>query len=134
MSPRPLDLLAYIKRYRAEHGYSPDTLEIVAELGLTSTSVARYWLVILAEQGLITHTPRVPRAYVPTDERRFSLPADTHLPALVAALCEQIEREDQRGAAGTARALRALAKLAQALYDAQVQPIRAWLEEAYGKG
>ena len=50
----------YIKDYQDEHGYPPSRRDIAAHIGGVA-STAQAALVRLAEQGIITITPGIPR-------------------------------------------------------------------------
>ena len=51
---RVSQILAFIRSYRAAHGYSPSLREIRDGCGMSSTSVTRYWLDVMAKRGLVT--------------------------------------------------------------------------------
>ena len=60
----PEDVLAFLRRFKAEHSYSPSVREIVAGCGLSSTSVAIAYLNELEAQGLISREPGKARTVV----------------------------------------------------------------------
>ncbi len=47
-------LLVFIRQYIAHHGYSPSVRDMVDGAGLSSTSVAYYWMLKLRDVGFIT--------------------------------------------------------------------------------
>ncbi len=47
-------LLGFIGQYIAHHGYSPTIREMVHGAGMSSTSVAYYWMLKFRDVGLIT--------------------------------------------------------------------------------
>lgn len=57
-------VLAAIKQYREEHGYSPSIRDIVRVAPLSSESVATYHLNKLEQAGKIKRTPFVARSIV----------------------------------------------------------------------
>lgn len=54
---RQSDLLRFIQRYTAEHGKAPTVREMVAGIGVHSTSRVHGMLVALGERGLIDRGP-----------------------------------------------------------------------------
>ena len=59
---KPLLLLEYIRAFIDEHGYPPTRAEMVSEHGISSTSVASHYLVVLEKNGYIEMEPRLSRA------------------------------------------------------------------------
>lgn len=57
-------VLAVIRQYWKEHGYSPSIEDLVRLVPLSSTSVAHYHLKQLEKQGEIRRTPGVARSIV----------------------------------------------------------------------
>lgn len=57
-------ILAIIRRFWKEHGYSPSIEDLVREVPLSSTSVATYHLGRLEAEGKIKRTPGVARSIV----------------------------------------------------------------------
>lgn len=56
--------LDFIRWYWAEHSYSPNLREISAHLNRESTSLARHYVLRLAEAGKIRYTERIARSIV----------------------------------------------------------------------
>ena len=54
-------VLAYVRQYRGEQGYSPTLVEIAAAVGLASKSGAAYHVRQLERAGQITRTFKTPR-------------------------------------------------------------------------
>ncbi len=73
MTPTADRILAYIVATRARTGISPDTREIVAACGLSSTSVAAYHIRRLERAGRVTVARGQARGVVPAGERRVYL-------------------------------------------------------------
>jgi len=61
--PRVSDaqIIAFVRRFIAEHGYPPTMREIMAGIGLRSTSAVSYRLSRLEERGHIERDAAVPR-------------------------------------------------------------------------
>jgi repressor LexA len=57
-------ILAFIKVFRREKGYSPTVREIVTGVGMSSTSVVQYHLDRLQEQGRVSRMRGQPRTLV----------------------------------------------------------------------
>jgi repressor LexA len=55
-------ILEFIKRYRAERGYSPSVRNIMTACGFSSTSNVGYWLDDLEQRGLIKREPNTARS------------------------------------------------------------------------
>lgn len=66
---RTATILAYVRRFIAEHGYSPTAREICASLGISSTSVAMYHLNALWRQGKLERSPMKSRGLRVTGQR-----------------------------------------------------------------
>jgi repressor LexA len=49
-------IIAYVRTYQKDYGYSPSVREIAAEVGISPTGV-RHHLQLLREAGKITSTP-----------------------------------------------------------------------------
>jgi repressor LexA len=60
-------ILAFVRAFRAAHGYSPSVREIGAAVGIASTSVIGFHLQALSREGRMVRTPGVARSYVPVD-------------------------------------------------------------------
>lgn len=60
-------VLQAIKAFWAAHGFSPSIRDIMAETGITSTSVVRYHIDRLERAGVMKRTPGVARSYVPIE-------------------------------------------------------------------
>lgn len=58
-------IVAYMASYSTEHGRGPTIREIMAAVGITSTSVTRYHLAWLARHGEIEWEPRINRGGKP---------------------------------------------------------------------
>lgn len=61
-------ILAFIREYQAEHGYSPTHAEIRAAVGPSSPNDLRSHLSQMEADGVIRQTPKVPRSLVVTGE------------------------------------------------------------------
>ena len=55
-------ILRFICTYRAEHGFGPTVREIGMAVGLSSTSTVAKYLERMAQEGVITYKPGVPRS------------------------------------------------------------------------
>ena len=55
------EIVGYIRRYRAERGYSPSIRDIAVAFGYDSPSTVKHRLGVLREQGRVTYVDRVPR-------------------------------------------------------------------------
>jgi sulfur relay (sulfurtransferase) DsrC/TusE family protein len=64
LNDRGAQVLAFIKDFVGQHGYSPTVREIVVGVGLSSSSMANYWLGRLERDGRIRRTSRVARSIV----------------------------------------------------------------------
>jgi sulfur relay (sulfurtransferase) DsrC/TusE family protein len=62
--PRMTAMLAYIKDYWKEHGFSPAVRDIMKDLDISSTSVVIYRLELLEKYGQIKRTKDVSRSIV----------------------------------------------------------------------
>lgn len=60
---------AFVVAFIAEHGYSPTVREIGAGVGYDSPTSALYQLQNLAERGVLTWVPGIPRSIVLAGER-----------------------------------------------------------------
>lgn len=54
LTPRQLDVLRTVERFRAVHGYSPSVREVCDGCGLTSTASAHRHLEALRDAGMLT--------------------------------------------------------------------------------
>jgi repressor LexA len=68
-----LTILRYINDHVRTHGYPPTNREITAALGRKSPSAANTRLRIMAERGLITTAPGIPRGLRITDAGMVAL-------------------------------------------------------------
>ena len=66
-------LLRFINRHSEEVGWPPTVREIQAEFGMSSTSVAVYWINKSVNAGLIERDPGVARGLRITQEGRDEL-------------------------------------------------------------
>lgn len=69
--PRVSDaqIIAFVRRFIAEHGYPPTVREIMVGVGLRSTSAVSYRLTRLEERGHIERDYAVPRGIRLTSKR-----------------------------------------------------------------
>jgi SOS-response transcriptional repressor LexA len=61
-------IISFIKKYKAEHGFSPSTIEISEALKCTSTYGIRKQLDVLAEKGWLTMQKGLCRTIVLTEK------------------------------------------------------------------
>lgn len=54
-------ILAFVRQYISERGYSPTVREIGKAVGLSSSATVHRHLTILSQQGLISWIPDAPR-------------------------------------------------------------------------
>jgi SOS-response transcriptional repressor LexA len=54
-------ILAYLRKYIAEHGYSPNVREIMDACDLCSTSLVSHHLIRLRDAGAITYDDKLSR-------------------------------------------------------------------------
>lgn len=66
LTSRQARILSFIRRYVAEHGYSPTIRELSDACDIPSTSNVNYILDQLQELGLLKRTPGSPRTIVLT--------------------------------------------------------------------
>lgn len=59
---RRQDILAFIRSFLAENGYSPSISEIGEAVGVSSPNSVRSHLARMKEEGLIDMTPRIARS------------------------------------------------------------------------
>lgn len=90
MTPRQLQLMVFVQRYVAEHGYSPTCREIAAGIGIRAASHVHYLILALEERGLVRHLPGRSRSIVLTESGhltavRFSARSVSRGPSVVAA-------------------------------------------------
>jgi repressor LexA len=57
-------ILAFIREFRAERGYSPTIREIGAAVGIDSTSLVSYYLDQMQERGVIRRDKNIARSIV----------------------------------------------------------------------
>lgn len=62
---RQAAVLAYIDQYWHDHHYAPSLRDIVADCGISSTSVASYIVDKLEKAGHLTNQPGAARSIVP---------------------------------------------------------------------
>ena len=70
---KKIKLLEFINRHNEEVGWPPTVREIQHEFGMSSTSVAVYWINKTANAGLIERDPGVARGLRITQEGRDEL-------------------------------------------------------------
>lgn len=63
-SENPEKILAFVRRYRDEHGYPPVIREIAAGCAIPSQSTVHYWLTELERRGYIRRAPGIARSIV----------------------------------------------------------------------
>jgi SOS-response transcriptional repressor LexA len=63
---RQAEALRLIQESRTKRGISPSVRELCAAMGVSSTNCIGGMLASLEAKGLLTHTPRAARSYVPT--------------------------------------------------------------------
>lgn len=64
-------ILRFVKRYQARHGFSPTTLEIAEDLGASSKNAVRHHLATLAREGFVTTEPRKHRSLRIINDGRY---------------------------------------------------------------
>ena len=62
LNDRARQILAYIKRFRAEHGSPPTIREIGKQFGIASTNGVRYYLTLLEKAGYIQRRGKISRS------------------------------------------------------------------------
>ena len=62
LTPRQQEILDFIRRYGAEHGYPPTVRDIGKAVGLASSSTVHQHLANLEQRGLLRRDPSKPRA------------------------------------------------------------------------
>ncbi len=76
-------LVEAIASHQVAYGYPPTMRELMKRIGLSSTSVATYWLDVCESLGLIVRAPRLARAVKLTAAGRAlaKLPPEREAPA-----------------------------------------------------
>lgn len=64
LTPRQREVLDFVRRYTAEHGYAPGLRDIGEALGIGSTNGVNDLLKILERKGFIRRTKRIARSIV----------------------------------------------------------------------
>ena len=84
LTKRQQEILEYIKRYSARHGYPPSVRDIGKAIGLTSSSTVHAHLANLEKLGLLRRDPSKPRAIELLVDRakRAARPALGQLPVV----------------------------------------------------
>ena len=85
LSERPLQLLQFVRAFRAANDYAPSVRDIAKHLGLNSTSVTNYHIKRLERAGLL---------HVPRDENGAMLAHTLKLTAEANALLNALEMEN----------------------------------------
>jgi repressor LexA len=70
LSPKRKRILDFIARFISQKGYAPSIRDIVKGCGISSTSVAQYYLDVLQQQGYIRRDPEIPRSITLTYGRQ----------------------------------------------------------------
>lgn len=65
---RELTILEFIKKFRAERGFSPSLREIGVKHGIRSTSLITYYLNNLEKAGKLKRDPNTARSLIPVEE------------------------------------------------------------------
>jgi repressor LexA len=73
LPPRQKEVLAFIARSTARHGYAPSTLEIAAVLGVKSTFAVRKHIDALVKKGMLNHQRGLARTAVLTSAGKAAL-------------------------------------------------------------
>lgn len=68
LTVKELTILEFIKRFRAERGYSPSLREIGKKHGIASTSLVDYYCNNLVKAGKLKRDPNVARSLIPVEE------------------------------------------------------------------
>lgn len=84
-TPRQLEVLAAIARFRAERGYAPTVRELGALIGASSTNSTTGHLEALRRDGLVTWAPRSSRTLTLTEEGQRAV--EEHLAQRGAEAC-----------------------------------------------
>lgn len=63
-----LDVLRFLRDYIDRYGYSPTVREVMAGVGLQSTSAVHRWLQLLEQEQLIVSVPATPRTIRISDQ------------------------------------------------------------------
>lgn len=61
VNEKHMAILAYIKKYSKENGYSPTYREIMKHAGMKSTSTVAYYIQALKDYGFIAMQEKKPR-------------------------------------------------------------------------
>jgi len=93
LTPRQVEILAFIKRCLEEHGYPPTRAEIARELGFKSPNAAEEHLKAMARKGAIRMTPGASRGIcIPgseVDDQPLGLPVIGQVAAGAPILAQQ---------------------------------------------
>lgn len=81
MTPRQMEVLTFIRDYRARVGYSPTLQEIADELGITKVTVFEH-VGALVEKGLLRHLAHKARSLEITPRAQFPDSRPTCLPLI----------------------------------------------------
>ena len=82
LTRRQREILDFIRRYRADHGYPPSIRDIQQACSISSTSVVDYNLRILQREGFIRRSPEVSRGLELMGEDPATTPPGTVVPVL----------------------------------------------------
>lgn len=83
LSERQVRILAFIRRYLAEHNYPPTIREIGKDVGIPSTSVVKYNLERLQDKGYIERSEEVSRGLRLKDGPSLAVALGSRSPRLV---------------------------------------------------
>ncbi|MEU0027422.1 hypothetical protein [Streptomyces sp. NPDC006335] len=101
---RQSQVLTFLTQASTRLGYAPSLREICEGTGLRSTSTAAHHIRTLAERGLITHDPKIPRSIRVVGNLSVPSPAGTPQ----SAACSLLDASDDGEGAGTTFVLQAL--------------------------
>ena len=81
LTPKRMEMLRFIRDYKASHGYSPTMQEIADEFGITKVTVFEH-IGVLQEKGLVYRMRHKARSLELTEEVPFPESKSTALPLL----------------------------------------------------
>lgn len=81
VTPRQLEILRYIRDYRANHGYSPTMQEIAAALGVNKVTVFEH-VESLVKKGFLRRLPFKARSLILSEQVQFDDEQPTAMPLI----------------------------------------------------
>ena len=123
LNDRAREILAFIKRFRREHGSAPTIREIGEQFQISSTNGVRYYLNLLEKAGYIRRNRKISRGIGPSeDPRMVGIPILGRVAAGRPALAEESlgDRLDVSGMFGETESLFALRVRGDSMIDAGI--------------